>query len=182
MNWSITIQIGQLILLVVNALLVWRYVSSTEKIKDAAVQQANSASEQARHAADQVEGVSRPVIVIDGNSSIMALLNIGNGPALNLKWWVWSTDVANLPWPGAPTGRLPYLESRQKRELVTSNDILGQKLLVRYESASGRRYRSEGLLHRDTMVGEWFEHSVFEESREFLEREMEHGRSHGADR
>src|SRR5205085_12097757 len=92
-------ELTQLILLTINAALFWKYVKSTDKIKDAALSQANtalqqasSAAEQARYAADQVEGASRPVLVLDGDGTKLRLVNVGTGPALNVKWWLGPTE------------------------------------------------------------------------------------------
>jgi hypothetical protein len=80
--WEIFLLVVQCILLAINAILLWRYVISTRGIEEASTQQA-------KISADQLESSSRPVLALSGDALKLALENIGNGPALNIEWWVW---------------------------------------------------------------------------------------------
>lgn len=181
-------EITQLFLLVVNAGLIWKYVASTEQIKSAAISQAKSLSEQtqsareqAKAAADQVEGASRPVLVLGFRENELAVFNWGNGPALNVKYWLWPVDSEKLPWPGAPHHRETFIEKNNHRGLPYPPSRLlshASRVIARYESASGRHYRSEGFYRKDS-TGEWYENRLKEEEPEFLASEMARGQPPG---
>lgn len=157
--WEICLLILQAVLLIVNIILLWCYVKSTRGIEKAAAQQAKTS-------ADQVEGSSRPVLVVAGDALHLALANIGNGPALNIQWWVWPEQQG---WPGsleAPAGRIGFIEADKSRELPHAPDFLinpPRTILCRYQSVGGIMYRSEGSIKRDSMVGVWYDHKFSRE-------------------
>jgi hypothetical protein len=74
--------IVQDILLILNALLIAWYLLETRKIRMAAQRQVSASLEQA-------ESASRPAIVVRNSGSTLSspmLENIGNGPAIEVKW------------------------------------------------------------------------------------------------
>src|SRR6266481_379532 len=110
----------------------------------------------AKQSLEQTEAVFRPAVVVKPGMTAAAgpvLLNIGNGPAMELKW-----SVAR----GLKTGVFPYLEQRQAHNLEQSvmnglrgmavearlpgrqsaEDELHPRLECEYRSLSGKRYTS----------------------------------------
>jgi len=162
--WEIFLLALQVMLLIINAMFLWRYVISTRGIEKASVQQAEVS-------ADQLEGSSRPVLVLSGDALKLALANIGNGPALNVQWWVWPEEQG---WPNsleAPAGRIGFIEVGKSGELPHAPAFLTnppRKVICRYESVGGITYRSEGTIKRDSMVGVWYDQKF---SREEIQTE-----------
>jgi hypothetical protein len=157
--WEIFLLVVQCILLAINAILLWRYVISTRGIEEASTQQA-------KISADQLESSSRPVLALSGDALKLALENIGNGPALNIEWWVWPQGQ---DWPGsleAPSGRMGFIDVDKSGELPHAPAFLTnppRKVICRYESVGGIVYRSEGSIKRDSMVGVWYDQKFYRE-------------------
>ena len=157
--WEIFLLVVQCIFLAINAILLWRYVISTRGIEGASAQQA-------KISADQLESSSRPVLVLSGDALKLALKNIGNGPALNIEWWVWPEGP---DWPGsleAPSGRMGFINVDKSGELPHAPAFLTnppRKVICRYESVGGIVYRSEGSIKRDSMVGVWYDQKFYRE-------------------
>ncbi|HXE90475.1 MAG TPA: hypothetical protein VNK82_05865 [Terriglobales bacterium] len=118
---------GQLLLLAASVHYAKRYVESTERIKEAAIQQS-------KVSADQVESMSRPVLVMKAEGTTVQLVNVGTGPALNVEWWPWPEQHPEgraLPARNAPSGRHPYIESHTARETgVNQATLMAQKAKI----------------------------------------------------
>lgn len=174
-------RLWEVCLLALNAILLWLYVMSTRKIERAAneqaktaVRQADISARQARLAAEQVEGASRPVLALGGDALHLAWVNIGNGPALNIQWWVWPEEQEGPGSLEAPAGRIGFIEARQSTAVPYAPAFLinpRRKMICRYKSVGGATYRSEGSLNSDTMVGTWYEHKFSPEPRDSAEPE-----------
>lgn len=165
---------GQIILLAVNAWLLWKYVKSTAHIESAAVEQAKIAAhqadisaQQAKLAADQLEGASRPVLVMRNATALnLELANVGNGPALNIQWWLWPQDSDGPGSLEAPSGRLGFIAPGASEALPEGPMSLrnsSRKILCRYSSVSGSMYRSECFLKSNTMNKVWYEAKFYPE-------------------
>ena len=166
----------QVLLLVVNAILLWRYVKSTAHIESAAVEQAKTAArqadiaaQQARLGADQLEGASRPVLVMRNATALnLELANVGNGPALNIQWWLWPEESDGPGSLQAPHGRLGFIAAGAAEALPEGPLALqhpSRKIWCRYSSVSGSMYRSECFLKSDTMIKVWYEVKFYPEPR-----------------
>jgi hypothetical protein len=165
-----SLQIG---LLVINALLLWKYVKSTAHIEQVAVEQAKIATrqadisqQQARFAADQLEGSFRPVLVMRNATALnLELANVGNGPALNIQWWLWPEEGA----PGSfesPSGRLGFIAVGTSEALPEGPMALQhptRKIWCRYSSISGTIYISECFLKRNDTNKVWYEVKFYPE-------------------
>ena len=135
-------RLWDVILLALNAILLWLYVMSTRKIERAANEQAKTSArqadisaQQAKLAAEQVEGASRPVLALGGDALHLAWINIGNGPALNIQWWVWPEEQEGPVSLEAPAGRIGFwvhrssaiyecaLRSRFSHQSSSENDL-----------------------------------------------------------
>jgi|SRR5882724_2876994 len=148
-------------LLAVNALLVWAYVISTRSIQKAAIRQAEISEQQAVLSAAQIEGLSRPILVVRDTETDLHLVNIGTGPALGIKWWYWPEDNPSPGSKEAPSGRISFLEVRQSYSIHEHPDFLlnpRRKIICMYESVGRVSYISECFQKRDTMVGKWYDH------------------------
>jgi hypothetical protein len=161
-------------LLALNALLLWRYVISTRRIEKAALEQsktaarqADIAARQARLGADQLEGASRPVLVMRNATALnLELANVGNGPALNIQWWLCSEDSDGPGSLQAPHGRLGFIAAGAAEALPEGPLALqhpSRKIWCRYSSVSGSVYRSECFLKSDTMIKVWYEVKFYPE-------------------
>jgi hypothetical protein len=109
----------------------------------------------AKQSIEQSEATSRPAVVVKGGSSIEAapiLVNIGNGPAIELKWSI----------PGhSKNGVVPYLQQGQSYSL--GEDVMARlravatyarmgddpveeelkaRIVCEYRSLSGTKYSS----------------------------------------
>jgi hypothetical protein len=124
--------VSQVLVLIVTALFVRRYLKETEKLRLAA---------QA-----QVEATFRPaVIALSGGSleSNPKLENIGNGPAMNLEWFLAGGELK---------GKLPIMRMHKPEELPFGGvkplyNAMGPNqttatIECSYRSLSGRRYTS----------------------------------------
>ena len=151
---------GQLVFLFLSAVYARRYVDRTKELIAAA-------AEQARISTDQIEGQSRPVLVIRATTKV-ELVNVGNGPALNVEWWPWPEhEGPPLPARNAPSGRIPFIEPGAARDVLDLDWIMrrNSKLVIWYKSCSGREYRTDGYLRQDTMIGVWTNVEIVEEQR-----------------
>jgi len=164
----------QVLLLVVNAVLLWKYVKSTAHIESAAIEQAkiaarqaDIAARQARLGADQLEGASRPVLVMRNATALnLELANVGNGPALNIQWWLWPEDSDGPGSLQAPHGRLGFIAAGAAEALPEGPLALqhpSRKVWCRYSSVSGSMYRSECFLKSDIMIKVWYEVKFYPE-------------------
>jgi hypothetical protein len=163
----------QIVLLTVNAWLLWKYVKSTAHIEQEAVEQSKIATrqadisqQQAKFAADQLEGSSRPVLVMRNATALnLELANVGNGPALNIQWWIWPEEGA----PGsfeAPTGRIGFIAVGTSEALPEGPMALQhptRKIWCRYSSVGGSIYISECLLKRNVTNKVWYEVQFYPE-------------------
>jgi hypothetical protein len=91
--------IVQIVLLAVNAALIAWYLWETRKLRRAAEDQVTKSQSQASAAYEQVEAMRhqaaiaqdqreaqiRPALTVSGKSATLLVVNIGNGPALNLQ-------------------------------------------------------------------------------------------------
>jgi hypothetical protein len=123
----------QLLLLVVNAVLIWFYVKA--------------ARQQVKVSQYQVEASHRPALVAQHRTTEeVVLVNIGSGPAINVHWWVPDSE-----WKG----KIPYLEPgcnpcplqiKDWEKIMTNAALKGQqdrgRIECSYRSLSGWRYRS----------------------------------------
>ncbi len=127
--------VSQVLVLIVTALFVWRYLKETEKLRLAA---------QA-----QVEATFRPAVVALSGGSLESnpkLENIGNGPAMNLEWFLVDGELK---------GKLPIMRMHKPEELpfggvrplYNAASAMGRNqttatIECSYRSLSGHRYTS----------------------------------------
>ncbi|MGA8150433.1 MAG: hypothetical protein WB952_05745 [Terriglobales bacterium] len=107
--------IAQDVLLFLSASLIGWYLWETRKMRKAAEGQViksqdlvEAAQRQVDASLEQVEAGSRPAVVAKAGPGSLAapfLVNIGNGPAIELKWSVSNSNHA---------GTIPYLEAGQE--------------------------------------------------------------------
>lgn len=159
------LQVG---LLTVNAALIYFYLRATQRIAQTNQEQVKASLAQAKASQEQLEAQIRPAIVFrkpDLNAveefagrdayqsgelteqNVMQIHNVGSGPALHLIFAVlghnqqvdWDRIESEFasPWnrefvpPGVAGG--PF---------VLPSNVFGNRLAVRYESLSGKRYAS----------------------------------------
>lgn len=143
------IELVSLAVATIGLLYLVKYVRATEMIADQSV--------------NQSEAAFRPAVVLKSGGSIEApplLVNIGNGPAMELVWWVPDSVIK---------GVVPYLEQRQDEKIAQkaidslrakvvearmagmipgrlkrdpTDDELHPCVRCEYRSLSGRRYTS----------------------------------------
>jgi len=127
----------QIVLLAINAVLVWLYWRETKRLR--------------LSAEAQVESSSLPAIVakLDEASGNPVLFNIGNGPAIELDWSV--SDVAD------PKGTFSYLEPHRPTGDFCPQHIFFGLVQARYavncvvdinctyRSLSGKTYSSRSV-------------------------------------
>jgi hypothetical protein len=155
---------AQALLLFASAILVLLYVRSTIQIERAAVRQSQIA-------AAQLEALARPVLVLEGDANTLALVNTGNGPALEVAWWWWPEANENPPWPDAPVDRATYIAQQQNQllrwrtpaELTQGREVV----FCRYRSISGTGYISIGRrLGSEGTGGYWYTTEIRKQSEE----------------
>jgi hypothetical protein len=152
----------QVILLLVSAVLVGWYLWETRKMRTAAEAQVTksqqlvtAAQQQVEASLQQVEATFRPAVVATAGPSVSALpylVNIGNGPAIEIRWSITNSKLG---------GNISYLEPRQEPyELnvggikslynaalqVSSNTV---SIECEYRSLSGRKYTSSNAYDFD---------------------------------
>jgi hypothetical protein len=117
-NWLL---LTQVVLLGVNAGLVCWYVVVTRKIQHNAVEQA--------------EGLSRPAIVLSGNSNGVVIKNIGSGPAVDVTWNMKFLEVLNgTDDQTSSFGKHSYLAEKEETSLfITTGQI--QRAILRNTQA-----------------------------------------------
>src|ERR1700730_13246271 len=120
-----------------TALLVSCYVIATNKL-------VRSSQEQVRASQEQVESQSRPAIVVKEAGNQFELVNIGNGPALEIEWRLKERGTAPVFAESQnPIAALSYLESRQTKFIAQQSiSLVKGELHCVYRSLSGRRYLS----------------------------------------
>jgi hypothetical protein len=146
--------IVQDVLLLLSAGLIGWYLFETRRIRIATRDQVDRSQELVRAAAQQLETQIRPALVVYRDSYFVGLVNVGNGPALNLRTHEEGRDAA-IKWSGNSTfsqkveGRFVAVERSENNSsgviLEDRNHFAGEnrKLLhVIYESLSGKSYGS----------------------------------------
>lgn len=87
-----------------------------------------------KSARDQVEGIARPIIVFYLDNKTVCFKNIGNGPALNLRWEL-----------GSKNGYIPAFSQKDSETMDTGTTLIyDKKTRVIYSSISGRQWESVG--------------------------------------
>jgi len=146
--------IVQDILLLLSAVLIFWYLWETRKMRKAAENQVSKSQElvsaaqrQINASLEQVESTWRPAIVAKTRGSTMAapmLENIGNGPALDVKWSLSNSDVGGvIPYmePKAPQG-LPIDGLQPLFEAALKTTPNSASIDCTYRSLSGWSYSS----------------------------------------
>lgn len=104
--------------------------------------QIKAMQEQTRAAQSQVEASIRPVLaLINKNNRGLHLVNIGNGPALNVRY--------NDGQPAAREHPLTAFAATQSEPLENLGVLLNQNARVTYESADGIPYLT--IIRRDAL-------------------------------
>ena len=114
-----------------TGLLVLRYVVATNKL--------------VRTSQQQLESQSRPAIVVKEKGDKVELVNIGNGPAIEIEWRF--EDRGTQPIftnnPKEPIESLAYLEQQQTAHTgLDERSLVQWELHCLYRSISGARYAS----------------------------------------
>ncbi|HEU5415376.1 MAG TPA: hypothetical protein VFW31_16535 [Candidatus Angelobacter sp.] len=125
------------------------------------MKQAEIAASQTILSAEQLEGASRPILVLQEVTGDLTLANIGTGPALSIKWWLWPEEDDRPGSLEAPAGRVSFIEPRQRCKIGLPAYAVAnprRKIVCFYEGVSGKLYRSDSFQKQDTMVGRWYEH------------------------
>ena len=125
--------------------------------------QLSVSQEQVRTSQRQIESQSKPAIVVKESpatldTSVLQLVNIGNGPALNVDCWlkVPGLDV-DFDEKAPPNESLPYLEQRQVQDSEISNHVLASHVIhCRYQSISGARYASVSYFTNKEVINSAF--------------------------
>lgn len=113
-----------------TGMLVLRYVVATNKLVRASQQ--------------QVESQALPAIVVKERGKELELVNIGNGPALEIEWRFKDRGAAPVFVElQKPIEALSYLEQRQTTPIaLESKSLVRWELHCLYRSLSGARYVS----------------------------------------
>ncbi len=143
----------QVVLLAVNAALIYFYLRATQRIAQTNQEQVKASFAQSKASQEQLEAQIRPAIVfrkpdLTAERNVMQIHNVGSGPALHLIFAVlghnqqvdWDRIESEFasPWsrefvpPGVADG--PFF--------ILPSNVFGNRLAVRYESLSGKRYAS----------------------------------------
>jgi hypothetical protein len=136
--------VGQVLLLSVTAVFVYRYLQETKHLRIAAQR--------------QVEAEFRPAIVVTHEGSLEnspMLENIGNGPAMEVSWSLRDSDFSgDIPFvkPHQPQalgmpGMKPIYEGGAKAESSGRSNVV--RIECSYRSLSGRHYRSSSAYDCD---------------------------------
>ena len=150
-------------ILAVTAFLVGWYAVATQKLVRTSQGQVQAAQaqltalqnqlavsqEQVRTSQKQIESQSKPAIVVRESSvtldeGVLQLVNIGNGPALNIDCWLKIPGLEVDFDEKAPANEsFPYVEARQAQNSAISNHVLANHVIhCCYQSVSGARYAS----------------------------------------
>jgi hypothetical protein len=147
--------VGQVVVLIVTARFVWRYLNETQMMRKAAENQVEKSQSLVALGLRQLEGQIKPALVarVDSGSFAVTLVNVGSGPALHLM--LSAVAKGSVPqWDGRAaalaTDPRGYLEARQERlsgvrtrpvQGLDGVPILGERgLLCEYSSLSGQVY------------------------------------------
>jgi hypothetical protein len=135
-------QIGQVIVLILTAVFVWKYLQETAALRRTAQEQVGLANE-------QLEAQIRPALTVTVDlAGSLCVSNIGSGTALNLR--LVRTKVETVDWEaksnfGAPAmgaavavGQLVGMGSAPG----SIGNLRGENLHLIYESLSGKGYAS----------------------------------------
>jgi hypothetical protein len=142
-------------ILLATGVLIWRYVRATSRL--------------VKTSQDQVEGLSRPALVIqEAGGNRLTLVNIGNGPALGIEWRFKDRDSSAVFFEsGEPVEALSYLEQRQTKAMsFEERTLVNREMHCLYRSISGQRYLS---VSKFTAKG-IFETEFYAETGELLSR------------
>jgi hypothetical protein len=138
--------VGQVIVLLVTAWFVFRYLQETKRLREVAQRQVDLGLE-------QLEAQAKPALVarIETNGFV-TLVNIGNGPALHVQLEsVLKGSVDRKFVTGIGTDRIAFVEPRQterthvqvRKPVMPPNydlDPQSRSLRCEYKSLSGRVY------------------------------------------
>jgi hypothetical protein len=177
------IQLMMLIVQTVGVIGLAIYCFETYRIRKASQDQVTASQRIIQAAMDQVEGLSKPciafsaqlreradailqrdgavgsLIVLDDGGSYL-IHNIGNGPALNLKYFFTRVGPppVELDWR-----YLPAVLTAQRATLVESLNHFNDEHVAtfEYESIGGRKYRSTISLNRHVITAFNFEEILF---------------------
>lgn len=105
--------------------------------------------EQVRASQQQIESQSKPAIVVveelmNVDTGILRLVNIGNGPALNIDCWLKDRGIdVDFGEKQAPNESFLYLQPRRSQQSSISALVLATNVIhCHYQSISGARYAS----------------------------------------
>lgn len=118
-------------ILLATGILIWRYVAATSRL--------------VKTSQDQVEGLSRPALVIqEAGGDQLRLVNIGSGPAVGIEWRFKDRPTAAVfSESHEPAGALSYLEQRQTQDMPFKEVVIvNREMHCLYRSISGQRYVS----------------------------------------
>ena len=176
------IQLGMLVVQALALIGLAIYCIETRRIRKVSQAQVEVSQQLFRSSLDQVEGMSKPCIVFwaelrDGADVILemdgavgnliarpdqgsyVILNIGNGVALNLTYYITRND----PRLDAPERRatryMPALSATAKAALVETVGHYNREHIAtfEYESIGGRKYRSTITLNNRVITSFRFE-------------------------
>lgn len=146
---QLIVLLGQLVVFIVQAVIFLRQV----KIAKAQVKLSERLAEQEL----------RPLLALQtrlDDINKLQLINVGRGPALDVRWWWWPEGESKAPWPGAPAGRSNFVLAGCAIDLNQVATFLRnppRKVYCTFKSADGAAYASEHFRRDDSMVGQWFE-------------------------
>jgi hypothetical protein len=148
--------VGQVVVLIVTARFVWRYLDETQKMRKAAENQVGKSQELVKAAQQQLaaslmqtESQIRPAVSVRLQGGIQ-LQNVGNGTAVDVAFSLVDLDDGEINWELSPN-RLSeivasYLEPGEdpNRRVAIADRRFGPDigLQLRYQSLSGRKYAS----------------------------------------
>jgi len=144
------------------------YCFETYRIRKTSQDQLTASQAVMQAAMDQVEGLSKPCIafsarlrdaveavmerhgavgniIVNPDGGSYVIQNIGNGPALNLRYFFTRPDVPNPDWR-----YVPAVLATQRASLIETLGLYNAEHVAtfEYESIGGRKYRSTiGLNH-----------------------------------
>ena len=148
---------GQVVVLIITARFVWRYLDETQKMRKAAENQVGKSQELVRAAQQQLaasltqtESQIRPAVAVRLQGGIQ-LQNVGNGTAVNVALSLIDLDVeGEINWELRSNILsevvASYLERGEdpNRRATLADQQFGPRrgLQLRYQSLSGRKYAS----------------------------------------
>jgi hypothetical protein len=123
--------VGQVILLTVTAVFVYRYLRETERLRIAAN--------------EQLEAQIRPALTVDGRAMNLRVVNVGSGTALNLRLVKRNPDGGVDFAPRLKGSFIAPGESQMRdtwERVGSIGTMKGEVLDLFYESLSGKEYAS----------------------------------------